>query len=105
MKFRALYEPIETGGIELAYAEMARAAGVTMAESDLLNVQMHGGEVERFFATKRFDRDGERKIHMMTVSALMYADYRALSSIDYPNLLKLTQVLTRSSVEVEKMAG
>ncbi|KIF60716.1 transcriptional regulator [Pseudomonas fluorescens] len=104
VKFRALYEPIETGGIELAYAEMARAAGVTMAESDLLDVQMPGGEVERFFATKRFDRDGERKIHMMTVSALMYADYRALSSIDYPNLLKLTQVLTKSSVEVEKMA-
>ncbi|MBC3376573.1 type II toxin-antitoxin system HipA family toxin [Pseudomonas sp. SWRI92] len=104
VKFRALYEPVETGGIEFAYAEMARAAGVTMAESTLLDMQMPDGQVEHFFATRRFDREGERKIHMMTVAALMYANYRALSSIDYPNLLKLTQMLTKSSVEVEKMA-
>jgi serine/threonine-protein kinase HipA len=104
VKFRALHEPIETGGIELAYADMARAAGVTMAESMILDIQMPDRQVERFFATKRFDREGDRKIHMMTVSALMYANYRALSSIDYPNLLKLTQVMTNSSAEVEKMA-
>lgn len=104
VKFRALYEPLETGSIEFAYAEMARVAGVNMAESRILNMQMPNGQVENFFATKRFDREGDSKIHMMTVSALMYANYRALSSIDYPNLLKLTQVLTKSSVEVEKMA-
>lgn len=104
VKFRALHEPIETGGIELAYADMARAAGVTMAESMILNIQMPDRQVENFFATKRFDRAGDRKIHMMTVSALMYANYRALSSIDYPNLLKLTQAMTNSSAEVEKMA-
>ncbi|MBC3952653.1 type II toxin-antitoxin system HipA family toxin [Pseudomonas folii] len=104
VKFRALHEPLETGGIELAYAEMARAAGVSMAESMILNIQMPDQQNENFFATKRFDRDGDRKIHMMTVSALMYANYRALSSIDYPNLLKLTQAITNSSAEVEKMA-
>lgn len=104
VKFRALNEPVETGGIELAYAEMARAAGVTMAESMILNIQMPDRQVESFFATKRFDREGDRKIHMMTVSALVYANYRALSSIDYPNLLKLTQAITKNSAEVEKMA-
>lgn len=104
VKFRALHEPVETGSIEFAYAEMARDAGVTMAESTVLSTPMPNGEVEKFFATKRFDRDGDRKVHMMTVSALMYADYRVLSSIDYPNMLKLTQTLTKSSVEVEKMA-
>jgi serine/threonine-protein kinase HipA len=104
VKFRALHEPVETGGIELAYAEMARAAGVTMAESMVLDIQMPDRQVERFFATKRFDREGDRKIHMMTVSALVYANYRALSSIDYPNLLRLTQTMTNSAAEVEKMA-
>jgi len=101
VKFRALDEPIETGAIEFAYAEIARAAGVTMPESHLLMPDIPN---ERFFATKRFDREGDRKIHMMTVSALMYADYRTPSTIDYPNLLKLTNVITKSSVEVEKMA-
>lgn len=104
VKFRALHEPAETGGIEFAYAEMARDAGVAMAESRILNMTMPDRTVENFFATKRFDRNGDLKIHMMTVSALMYANYRALSSIDYPNLLKLTWMMTKSSKEVEKMA-
>jgi serine/threonine-protein kinase HipA len=103
VKFRALYEPIETGGIEFAYAEMARDAGVHMAESGIMNVIMPDGTAERFFATKRFDRDQDRKIHMMTAAALLYADFR-LPSIEYAGLLRLTQMLTRSSVEVEKMA-
>lgn len=104
VKFRALHEPVETGGIELAYAEMARTAGVSMAESMILNIQMPDRQLEHFFATKRFDRDGDRKIHMMTVAALVYANYRALSSIDYPNLLRLTLMMTNSATEVEKMA-
>ena len=53
VKFRALHEPVETGRIEFAYAEMARDAGVTMAESRVLDMQMPSGEVEHFFATKR----------------------------------------------------
>ncbi|WP_240610019.1 HipA domain-containing protein [Billgrantia endophytica] len=40
VKFRALHEPAETGGIEFAYAEMARDAGVQMAESSILNLTM-----------------------------------------------------------------
>lgn len=103
VKFRALNEPVETGGIEFAYAQMARDAGVHMAQSSILNVKMPDNTVENFFATKRFDREGDRKIHMMTVSALMYANFRT-PSIDYPSLLKLTQVMTKDAGEVEKMA-
>lgn len=104
VKFRALDEAVETGAIEFAYAEMARNAGVTMAQSRLLDLAEKGKPDERFFATKRFDREGNRKIHMMTVSALMYADYRTPSTIDYPDLLKLTHVITRNASQVEKMA-
>lgn len=103
VKFRAHNEPVETGAIEFAYAEIAREAGVAMAESSILHMQMPDGKHEHFFATKRFDREGNHKIHMMTVSALMYADFR-MPSIDYPNLLKLTLMMTKSAAEVEKMA-
>lgn len=103
VKFRAADEPIETGAIEYTYAQMARAAGVEMAESILLEQPMPNGETERFFATKRFDRIGDKKRHMMTVAALMYADFRA-PTMDYSDLLKLTFVLTKSAAEVEKMA-
>lgn len=103
IKFRALNEPLETGAIEQAYAVMARKAGVKMAHTELLEVQMREGGFERFFASKRFDRDGNRKIHMITVSALVYADFRA-PTMDYSQLLKLTSALTKSAAEVEKMA-
>lgn len=103
IKFRAIDEPIETGAIEYAYAQMACAAGVHMAESVLLDQLMPNGQTERFFATKRFDRVGDKKRHMMTVAALMYADFRA-PTMDYSDMLKLTFVLTKSAAEVEKMA-
>ncbi|ASL25595.1 type II toxin-antitoxin system HipA family toxin [Azotobacter chroococcum] len=103
VKFRAIEEAPETGKIEQAYALMAREAGVIMAHSMLLNVSMANGNVESFFTTKRFDRQGDRRLHMMTASALMYADFRA-PTMDYSGMLKLTNVLTRSAKEVEKMA-
>ncbi|VVP59704.1 hypothetical protein PS850_06119 [Pseudomonas fluorescens] len=74
-----------------------------MAESNILNMTMPDGSREGFFATKRFDREGDKKLHMITVSALMYAPYKA-PSMDYSGLLKLTSMLTRSAAEVEKMA-
>lgn len=103
VKFRALDEPQETGAIEQAYAVMARQAGVTMAESRLLDVSMPSGQSERFFASKRFDRQGDHKRHMMTASALVHADFRT-PSLDYSELLKVTNALTKSAHEVEKMA-
>jgi len=103
VKFRALDEPWETGRIEHAYALMATQAGVEMASSRLLDVTLDDGSTESLFTTRRFDRDGDRRIHMMTASALLYADFR-LPSMDYGDLLKLTDALTRSAGEVEKMA-
>lgn len=102
VKFRSRDEHRDTGAIEYAYAQMARQAGVTMAESDLLEVQTRDGR-ERFFAVKRFDRAGERKIHMMTACGILYADHR-LPSLDYGDLLRATWAITRDAGEVEEMA-
>lgn len=102
VKFRAAGEHVETGAIEYAYSRMARDSGVQMADSGLLTL-MSNGEPERFFMTRRFDRQGDKKLHMMTVSALVYANFKA-PTMDYSELLKLTNMLTRSATEVEKMA-
>jgi len=102
VKFRAPDEHRDTGAIEYAYAQMARRAGVEMAEPALLKVQTESG-VERFFAAKRFDRDGERKIHMLTACGILYADHRA-PSLDYGDLLRATWAITGHAGEVESMA-
>jgi serine/threonine-protein kinase HipA len=60
------------GRIEYVYGQMARAAGITMAESHLLH--------ERDFAhfmTKRFDRDAGQRIHMHSFGGLDHVDYNA----------------------------
>lgn len=50
---------------EMAYYEMAIAAGIDMMPCRLIDV-----EGNKHFITRRFDRDEERKLHMQTLAAL-----------------------------------
>ena len=54
-----------TAELEMAYYDMAIKAGIKMTPCWLIDI-----EGEQHFVTKRFDRDGERKIHMQTLAAL-----------------------------------
>ena len=51
--------------LEMTYYEMAIKAGIKMMPCWLMDV-----EGDKHFATKRFDRDGEKKHHMQTLAAL-----------------------------------
>jgi serine/threonine-protein kinase HipA len=51
--------------LEMTYYEMARKAGIKMTSCWLMDV-----EGDKHFVTKRFDREGERKLHMQTLAAL-----------------------------------
>ncbi|KIN13227.1 type II toxin-antitoxin system HipA family toxin [Halomonas sp. KHS3] len=102
VKFRAPTEHRDTGAIEYAYSVLAERAGVKMAASKLIEINS-SAETERFFSTQRFDRNGNRKIHMMTASGILYADYSA-PSLDYSDLLKATNAFTRHAEDVERMA-
>lgn len=103
VKFRSISEPQSTGAIEYAYSIIARSAGVDMAQSALLPVPSKEGDGERFFASKRFDRHHDRKVHMMTAAGLIHANFR-MPCLDYKALLRLTWMLTKNALEVEKMA-
>ena len=54
-----------TAELEMAYYDMAAKAGIRMMPCWLIDV-----EGEKHFVTKRFDRDGEKKLHMQTLAAL-----------------------------------
>ncbi len=54
-----------TAQLEMAYCDMAKAAGIEMMPSRLIDV-----EGCKHFITERFDRQGNRKIHMQTLAAL-----------------------------------
>ena len=55
-----------------------------------------------YFAVKRFDRNNNKKVHMVSVSGLLETSHR-IPSLDYNTLMKLTLILTGSYEEVEKM--
>ncbi len=99
IKFSAKQDWTDLGLIEYAYSIMAQKAGIEMAETHLFSNK----KSEMFyFGTKRFDRDGDRRLHMHTVSGLLHADHR-YPSLDYENLLKAALLLTKNSNEVSKL--
>jgi serine/threonine-protein kinase HipA len=77
----ALGSSRDYGRIEYAYYQMATAAGITMSPCRILeeNGRAH-------FMTKRFDRNGNQKIHMQTLCAMTHLDYKQLATHDYSQL-------------------
>lgn len=98
VKSRSSEDPADIGAEEQAYALMARAAGIDMAETLLFETR--GGN--RLFATRRFDRGARGRLHMQTASGLLNASHRT-ASVSYEMLHKLTLLMTRDSSEVAQM--
>ncbi|PRC94840.1 type II toxin-antitoxin system HipA family toxin [Solimicrobium silvestre] len=106
IKFRGADDPVDMGRIEMAYADMAVAAGIEMPETELIrvpkiNVKPGIDADDYFFAVRRFDRIGNRKLHVIALDAILYADYR-IPSLDYEIVLGVTQGFTQNAVEVER---
>jgi len=80
---RELADPQGYGAVEYAYAQMAAAAGITVAECRLLE---EGGR--RHFMTRRFDRlaDGD-KLHMQSLAALGHFDFNNQYANSYEQAL------------------
>ena len=96
IKFPATVDTADIGPVEYAYSIMARNAGVDMPDTHLF-----GAKKKRYFGIKRFDRDGDRRVHMHSLSGLLHADHR-VASLDYDALLKATHVLTKDVTQLEK---
>ncbi len=97
VKFRGADDPEDSAQMEQAYAAMARAAGVRMPRTRLI-----AGRGQHYFASRRFDRDGGKRLHAHTASGLLYADFR-LPSLDYRDLIALTRAVTRDRRECRAM--
>ncbi|MBO6830612.1 MAG: type II toxin-antitoxin system HipA family toxin [Muricauda sp.] len=98
VKFANGGDGIDAGAIEYVYALMAKDAGVEMMPVHLFEAAKGSG----YFATQRFDREGDKRFHMHTASGLLHSNFR-IPSLDYEDLIALTGVLTKDVREVEKM--
>lgn len=98
VKFPSSLDLPDIALIELAYAKMAEVAGIEMSTSTVLQ----GASGENYFATKRFDRLRNKRIHVHTACGLLNADHR-YPSLDYENLMRATLSLSKDMREVEKV--
>ena len=98
VKFPNQQDGKDAGAVEKAYAIMADNAGIEMTATHLFPSDKSSG----FFATQRFDRSDIGRHHIHSVAGLLHADFRA-PSLDYRDLLDLTEGITRDRREVLKM--
>ena len=98
VKFANSYDGTDAGAIEYVYALMAKEAGIEMMPVHLFEADKGAG----YFATQRFDRKKNQRLHLHTVSGLLHTNFR-LPSLDYEDLITLTGVLTKDVREIEKM--
>jgi len=94
VKFPSSYDQDDIGRIEYNYSFTAKKCGIEMPETELFE--------GKYFGVRRFDRDGDRRIHMHSASGLLYASHR-FPSLDYIDLIKATLALTKSMEEAYRM--
>jgi serine/threonine-protein kinase HipA len=96
IKFPSSQDARDVGAVEYAYSLMAEDAGVGMPETHLFRTKKN-----KYFGTKRFDRDGEARILMHSLGGLIHADHRN-PSLDYDTVLRVTLGLTKNIQDAEK---
>lgn len=91
-------DPLGYGAMEFVYSLMARNAGIHMAPCKLL----HEGN-RRHFLTQRFDRVGNRKVHMQTLNAMAHVDYKKPGSFSYYEVFGVARELGLSLEDAEQI--
>lgn len=86
------------GRLEYSFYKLAKACGIEISESSLIeeNGRAH-------FLTKRFDRKAGKKIHMQTLCGLAHFDYRLHRAYSYEQAFNVMRTLRLSYSEAKEM--
>lgn len=98
IKFPSSTDPKNIGEKEYQYSLCAKNCGINMTETKLFPSEICSG----YFGIKRFDRQSNKKVHMISVSGLLETSHR-LPNLDYNLLMKLVLELTRNYEDVEQL--
>lgn len=94
VKFRHTYDPKNMGAMEYRYNEIARKCGISVPDFKLIN--------GKYFASKRFDIENNKRLHIATAGALLNESITQ-PKLEYKTLLHLTGYLTQDSKQVDEM--
>lgn len=87
VKFPSKFDPPNISLLEYEYSLLAEKCSLQMETTRLFN--------KCFFGVKRFDRNGEKRFHVISASGLLNASHE-YPSIDYIDLINATTHLTGS---------
>lgn len=94
VKFRHTYDPQNMGQMEFLYNEIARKCGIEVSGFKLLQ--------GKYFASKRFDIENDKRLHIATAGALLNESIHN-PRLDYKTLLHLTGYITQDPLQVDEM--
>lgn len=98
VKFSSKFDPKNIAELEYKYMSLAKEFGIDIPDIKLVTSK----KGNKYFIIKRFDRLQGKRIHMISVAALLECDFKA-PSLDYNELIKLTRVLTKKEEDVIEM--
>lgn len=76
------------GRIEYAYSRMARAAGLDLPEAHLMPDREFA-----HFMSRRFDRDGDARVHMHSLGGMQHVDYNERGAFSYEDYFRTLRFL------------
>ena len=77
--------------LEYLYMQIAKKVGIDVPEFKQVYI-----DNETHFATKRFDRVEEKKLHQATLAGLIHGDFMQQNACSYEEYLRMSEVLTQS---------
>lgn len=92
-----LGDPQHFGCIEYSYYKLAKACGIEMMESTLLPDRNR-----KHFMTKRYDREGNKKIHKVSLCGIEGMDFNMPGAFSYEQMFSTMRKLSLKHSEAEQ---
>lgn len=97
VKFPGSDDAPDCSAVEELYAQVAHRCDLGMTATRFF--ELPGGRTA--FATQRFDRRGEQRVHVHSLAGLLHANFQ-VPSVSYEDFFRVTRRLTRDQRELKK---
>lgn len=94
VKFACRIDPPNVGEKEFNANEIAKKCGINVSEYKLFPSELCTG----YFGTKRFDRQEKKRIHMISLAAILETTHK-IPNLDYMHLFQVIQIISARPTE------
>lgn len=95
VKFPCKIDPKDIGKREFEANSLARLCGLNVNEFKMFDSNICSG----YFGSRRFDRDSGKRIHMISLAALLETTHR-IPNLDYYHLFQTTRLICKNDNEM-----